>query len=119
MCIKTLHPLADLFILAPTRFLWEAFSHAAVTAKYLFTHISPPLSMAEYSSIQLIELGRREENENTRASKRQQRGFERELPRLRVQRSSAALPVSKQCMAGHIADPSQVAINYICALSNV
>ena len=71
--------------------------------------------MAEYSSIQLIEHGRHEENENTRASKRQLRGFEHGLPRLRVQRSTATLPVSKQYMVGHIADPSQVAINYICA----
>ena len=27
----TLHPLADLFISTPSRLLWEAFSHAAIT----------------------------------------------------------------------------------------
>ena len=35
----TLHPLADLLIPAPTRLVWEAFSHAAVAAQNLITHI--------------------------------------------------------------------------------
>ena len=39
----TLHPLADLLIAIPTRLLWEAFRHAAITASRLFTHISTAL----------------------------------------------------------------------------
>ena len=36
----THHPLLDLFIPAPTWLLWEAFSHAAITAWRLFINIS-------------------------------------------------------------------------------
>ena len=31
---------ADLFIQTPSRLLWEAYSHAAITARRLFVHIS-------------------------------------------------------------------------------
>ena len=34
----TLHPLAELFIPTSTRVLWEAFSHAAITAQGLCIH---------------------------------------------------------------------------------
>ena len=64
------------FIQAPTRLLWEAFSHTEITARILFTHI------ASYSFVQLSELGHRGENENAQASKQQQRGFEPGLSRL-------------------------------------
>ena len=40
----TLHPLADLFIPTPTRLLWEAVSHAAITARRLFVQICQSLS---------------------------------------------------------------------------
>ena len=36
----TLHPLLDLFNPTPSRLVWEAFSHAAITARRLFVHIS-------------------------------------------------------------------------------
>ena len=36
----TLHSPADLLIPTPTRLLWEAFSHAAIIARRLITHIS-------------------------------------------------------------------------------
>ena len=36
----TLHPLANLFIPRPFQLLWEAFSHAAITARRLLFHIS-------------------------------------------------------------------------------
>ena len=36
----TLHPLADQFILTPTQLLWEAFSHAVITARSLCARIS-------------------------------------------------------------------------------
>ena len=39
-CLFTLHPLADLFIPTPTRLLWEAFSHAAISGWILHIHIS-------------------------------------------------------------------------------
>ena len=39
----TLHTLADLFILSSTQLHWEAFSHAAITAQRIFTHISNPV----------------------------------------------------------------------------
>ena len=58
----TLHPLADLFIPA-----------------------------ARYSFIQLSELGRRGDNEDTLTSKQYQRGFELWLSRLRVRRSTAEI----------------------------
>ena len=52
----TLHPLADLFIPRPFQLLWEAFSHAAITAQRLFIHISTTVFIARYSFIQLSEL---------------------------------------------------------------
>ena len=67
-----LHPLADVLIPAPTRLLLEAFSEAAITREY-YSLTFPPLSIARYSFIQPSELGRHGENENTQASKRQQR----------------------------------------------
>ena len=63
----TLHPPADLFIPAPTRLLWEAFSHAAYCAKTSITF--SPLSIARWSFIQLSELGRRGVNESAQTSK--------------------------------------------------
>ena len=50
-----------------------------------------PLSIARYSSIQLSELGRHEENKNAQASKWQQRGFEPGLPRSRFRRSMVCI----------------------------
>ena len=35
-----LHTLADVLIPTPSRLLWEAFSHAAITPRRLFLHIS-------------------------------------------------------------------------------
>ena len=72
--------MAELFILAPTRLLWEEFSHAAITAWRLFTHI-PTAVHASHSFIQPSELGCRGENENAQASKQQQRWFEPGLSR--------------------------------------
>ena len=46
----TLNPLADLFIPAPIRLLWEAFSHAAITARRLFTHISTTVQVLIYTA---------------------------------------------------------------------
>ena len=46
-----IHPLVDLFIPRPTRLLWQAVSHAAITAQRLFTHTFPPLSTSRYSFI--------------------------------------------------------------------
>ena len=59
----TLHPLADLFIPAPTRLLWEA----STCEDDSFT--LPPLSITRCSFIQLNELGHRGENENAQTSK--------------------------------------------------
>ena len=53
-----------------TRLLREAFNHTAIT------YISTTLYIAKYSFIQLSELGHRGENENAKASKQQQGGFE-------------------------------------------
>ena len=58
-CSFTLHPLADLFIPKPFQLLWEAFSHAAITAQRLFVHISTTICIARYSFIQLSELWQR------------------------------------------------------------
>ena len=41
----TLHPLTDQFIPIPIWLLWDEFSHTAITARRIFTHIFPPLSM--------------------------------------------------------------------------
>ena len=49
-------PLADLFIPRPFQLIWEALSHAAVTARRLFVHISTTVCIARYSFIQLSEL---------------------------------------------------------------
>ena len=42
-----------------TRLLWEAFSHAAITARRLLVHLYLPLSNARCSFIQLGELKQR------------------------------------------------------------
>ena len=34
----TLHPMADLFMPAPTRLLWEALSHASIRANTIHSH---------------------------------------------------------------------------------
>ena len=61
-------PLAGLFIPTPTRLLWEAQSHAAITCEdYSLTF--PPPSLARYSFIQLSDLGHHGENENAQSSK--------------------------------------------------
>ena len=52
----TLHPQTDqAYLLIPTRtrLVWEAFSHATVTAQRLFIHAYPPLSVIHF--IQLSE----------------------------------------------------------------
>ena len=41
--LGTLHPLADLFIPTPSQLLWEASSHAVITARRLFVQISTPV----------------------------------------------------------------------------
>ena len=105
----TLHPPAVLFIPMPSRPLWEAFSHAAITTQRLFLFIYPPLSIARYPFIQLSELRQCGVNETTPETKRLRvhlpsgplswmaillncisletaaRGFETGFPRLRVQ----------------------------------
>ena len=50
--------LADLFNWTSSQLLWEASSHAAITARRLLIHKYPPLSIARYS---LIQLGKLEE----------------------------------------------------------
>ena len=67
----TFHPQADLFIPTPSRLLWEAFSHATITARRPFVHIST-CAVARYSFIQLSELWQCGMNEIAKASKRQQ-----------------------------------------------
>ena len=85
----TLHTLADQFILAPTRLLWEEFSHAAITVNRLFTDTFPPLPFT-----QLSELGCCEKNENAGASKKQQNGLNPGLSRLVVRHSNAEVQSS-------------------------
>ena len=61
-------PSGKLFSPAPTLFLREAFSHAAITREdYSFTF--PALSIARYLFIQLSELGHRGVNENAKTLK--------------------------------------------------
>ena len=43
----TLHPIADVFIQTPTRLIWEAFSHVAIT--WLSTHISTTVQIIIYT----------------------------------------------------------------------
>ena len=52
----TLYSLADLFNHTPSRLLWEAFSHAAISSRIIFVHIYSSLSRARYSFVQLSEL---------------------------------------------------------------
>ena len=66
--INTVH----LFIPTPTQLLWEAFNHAAITARRLFVHISIYDNIARYSFTLLIELWQRGVNEIAKGSKRQQ-----------------------------------------------
>ena len=96
-CLKcfTFHPLADQFIMSPSQLVRETFSHAAITARSLFLTFLP-LPVVRYTFIHLSELGHRGENENDQASKRQQRGLQPGLSRLRVRRSTAELPHSTQ-----------------------
>ena len=56
----------------------------------IHSHISTAV-YSRYSFIQLSELGHRGDNENARASKRQQRGFEPVHPQLRVRCSTTEL----------------------------
>ena len=63
-----LHPLADMLIPTPFGFLWEAFSHAAITARRLFVQIS----ISVCSQVQLSELWQLGMNEIAEASKRQE-----------------------------------------------
>ena len=80
-------PLADLFI--PTPFsasLGSILAMQQLRNDYSLTF--PPLSIARYSFIQLSRLRRREVKENAKTSKRQQRGFEPGLSRLRVRHST-------------------------------
>ena len=91
-----------LFIPIPTRLLWKAFSHVAINAQILFTHMFQPMSVGRYSFIQLIELGHHGEKENVQTTKWQQRGFELRLSRLKVRRSTAELPGSTDSLARHV-----------------
>ena len=96
------HPMSDLFILVPTRLLWEAFSQAANTARIIFNHISN-----SYSFIQLGKLGHHGENKNTQTLKRG--GFEAGLSRLRVRHYTAELQRSgHEINDTEIKDGSQV-----------
>ena len=79
------------FIPTPTRLLWDVFSHTSVTAQSIFTHIS-----TMYLFIELSELGCGRGKKRPKLLKQQQRWFERELPRLRLQRFTAELPHSVQ-----------------------
>ena len=47
----TLHPLADLFIATPFRLLWEASSHAAITARRIFVQISTYVCNVQSSNL--------------------------------------------------------------------
>ena len=47
---------ADLFNRTPSRLLWEAFSHSAITARILFVYIDKPLFVFKYSFTQQSEL---------------------------------------------------------------
>ena len=67
--IKALYtsPLTDLFIPTPTLLLWEALSHAVITAWEDHSFTFPTwdgYSQVLIYIIQLNELGRRGENEN-------------------------------------------------------
>ena len=80
-----------------TRLLYEAFSHVAIIQRTLlvFTHTSPCTVYTQvHSFIQLSELGHLGENENVKASKKQQRGFEPAGSRLRARYSTAEQPRS-------------------------
>ena len=65
-----------------------------ITARLLFIHIIPSLSIASYSFIQLSELGHHGENENVQASKWQESGFEPGPPLFIVQHSTVEQPCS-------------------------
>ena len=71
-------------------------SHAAITARKLFTHISTTVyrQVLTYTAVHLSELGRRGENENAQASKTASQRIQTELSRLRVRTSTSELPRS-------------------------
>ena len=46
---RSLHFTAGQTCSTPTKLLWEAFRHAAITAQKLFPRIFPSLSIARYS----------------------------------------------------------------------
>ena len=71
-------------------FSWKHSSHAAI-AQRLFTHMSTTV-YGQVSCVQLSRLRRREENENAQTSKREQRGLEIGLTRMRVRHSTTKLP---------------------------
>ena len=85
-------PMTDLFIPKPNRLLWEAFSHAAITVRILFVHISTTVYIqvliytAEWTGATWRE--RNCPNFETAA-----RGFEPEFSRLRVR-------CSNRCVTG-------------------
>ena len=89
----TLHSLADLLIPAPTRLLWEAFSHAtiALCEDYSLTYCHNRTPTTRYSSVQLNKLGRRGENENGTTFETATRGIHCLAPRF-----SRSLPLLKQ-----------------------
>ena len=68
-----------------------SFSRATITARRLITYL--PTEIGRYLFIQLSELSHGE-NENARALKQQQRGFEPGISRLRVRHSTTELPRS-------------------------
>ena len=76
----TLHSLACSF--RHQLYFSEKHSRHAATPSEHFSLTCPPPSIARYSFILLIELGRRGENENAQAWKQQQRGFEPRISRL-------------------------------------
>ena len=69
----TLHPLPHLFIPTPSRVLWEALSHAAVTARRPFIRIITT-AYSQVPFIQTNELWQRSVKQIAKASKRQQDG---------------------------------------------
>ena len=77
--------LSDVELLTLTRPLWEAFSHATITAQREFVHTCPTLSIIRYSFIQMHELMQCAVNQIAHASnKRAAKGFEHQFPQLEV-----------------------------------
>ena len=70
--------VADLFIPIPTGLPWEAMSYAAINARRQFAHIFSAVYNQTLIYLLLSQLGRHGKNETVQASKKHQRGFEKQ-----------------------------------------